>query len=139
MLRSLAYALAALFTLGCTREPEPAPVVEPAAGPQAQLTEKEALGKILFFDRNLSLKGNQACSSCHLPEAGWSGDNSAINAHGAAGGNPATQRRSEDQTAQDQGHPPGPGCPHCICSGVGNTRTTSIGNNTNVFSFIYWF
>jgi len=50
----------------------------------AELTAKEALGKRLFFDSNLSLKGNQACSSCHLPEAGFSGDNSAINAHGAA-------------------------------------------------------
>jgi len=55
----------------------------PGAG-VAALTAKEALGKQLFFDPNLSLKGNQACSSCHLPAAGWSGDNSAINAHGAA-------------------------------------------------------
>jgi len=51
---------------------------------QAALSAKETLGKLLFFDRNLSLNGNQACSSCHLPEAGWSGDDSAINAHGAA-------------------------------------------------------
>ena len=50
----------------------------------ADLTAKEAFGKRLFFDRNLSLKGNQSCSSCHLLEAGWSGDDSAINAHGAA-------------------------------------------------------
>jgi len=55
----------------------------PGAG-VAALTAKETLGKQLFFDPNLSLKGNQACSSCHLPDAGWSGDNSAINAHGAA-------------------------------------------------------
>jgi cytochrome c peroxidase len=55
----------------------------PGAG-LADLTPKETLGKRLFFDRNLSLKGNQACSSCHLPAAGWSGDDSAINAHGAA-------------------------------------------------------
>jgi cytochrome c peroxidase len=50
----------------------------------AGLSDKEALGKLLFFDRNLSLNGNQACSSCHLPAAGWSGDDSATNAHGAA-------------------------------------------------------
>jgi cytochrome c peroxidase len=50
----------------------------------AELTTKEALGKRLFFDSSLSLKGNQACSSCHLPDAGWSGDDSATNAHGAA-------------------------------------------------------
>jgi cytochrome c peroxidase len=48
------------------------------------LTETEALGKRLFFDPGLSLNGNQACSTCHLPAAGWSGDDSQINAHGAA-------------------------------------------------------
>jgi cytochrome c peroxidase len=84
MLRFLTFAFAGLFILGCTREPEPKRVVEAAAGPQAELTEKEALGKMLFFDRNLSLKGNQSCSTCHLPAAGWSGDDSRINAHGAA-------------------------------------------------------
>jgi cytochrome c peroxidase len=55
----------------------------PGAG-IAGLTAKETLGKRLFFDTRLSLKGNQACSSCHLPAAGWSGDDSAVNAHGAA-------------------------------------------------------
>ena len=50
----------------------------------AELTARAALGKLLFFDRNLSLNGNQACASCHLPEAGWGGDDSEINAHGAA-------------------------------------------------------
>ena len=48
-----------------------------------ELTAKEAFGKLLFFDRNLSLESNQSCSTCHLREAGWSGDDSAINAHGA--------------------------------------------------------
>jgi len=50
----------------------------------AELTEKEALGKALFFDQSLSLNGNQSCASCHAPEAGWSGDDPVINAHGAA-------------------------------------------------------
>jgi len=50
----------------------------------AELTAKEVFGKLLFFDRNLSLRGNQSCASCHLPEAGWSGDKPEINAHGAA-------------------------------------------------------
>lgn len=48
-----------------------------------ELSDKEAFGKILFFDKNLSLNGNQACASCHLPDAGWTGDKSIINAHGA--------------------------------------------------------
>jgi cytochrome c peroxidase len=49
----------------------------------AGLTPKETLGKLLFFDGQLSLKGNQSCASCHVPEAGWSGADSAVNAHGA--------------------------------------------------------
>lgn len=35
------------------------------------LTAKEALGKKLFFDENLSEPNGQACASCHLPSAGF--------------------------------------------------------------------
>ena len=49
----------------------------------AGLTPKETLGKLLFFDERLSLNGNQSCASCHLPEAGWTGADSAVNARGA--------------------------------------------------------
>lgn len=47
------------------------------------LTAKEALGKALFFDEDLSLNGNQSCASCHAPEVGWVGPDLSINAHGA--------------------------------------------------------
>jgi cytochrome c peroxidase len=50
----------------------------------AGLSDKELLGKTLFFDPNLSLNNNQACATCHLAGAGWTGNNPAINAHGAA-------------------------------------------------------
>ncbi len=53
------------------------------ASAQGALTDKEALGKALFFDENLSLNGNQSCATCHAPEAGWTGPDSAINAHGS--------------------------------------------------------
>lgn len=33
----------------------------------AGLTPKQELGKILYFDQNLSLNRNQACASCHFP------------------------------------------------------------------------
>ncbi len=33
----------------------------------AELTEKDQLGKILYFDEYLSLNHNQSCASCHLP------------------------------------------------------------------------
>ena len=35
------------------------------------LTDQEQLGRFLYFDENLSLNQNQACASCHLPEAGF--------------------------------------------------------------------
>lgn len=41
------------------------------------------MGKALFFDTNLSNPVGQSCSSCHDPEAGFTGPNSAINAAGA--------------------------------------------------------
>ena len=47
------------------------------------LTDKEQLGKDIFFDQNLSLNGNQSCATCHAPEAGWTGPDSEINAGGA--------------------------------------------------------
>ncbi len=48
-----------------------------------KLTPAEQLGKSLFFDKNLSLKRNQSCATCHDPEAGWTGPDNKINAHGA--------------------------------------------------------
>lgn len=52
------------------------------AAAQAPLTDKEALGKAIFFDQNLSLNKNQACAACHSPEAGWTGASPGINLHG---------------------------------------------------------
>jgi cytochrome c peroxidase len=43
----------------------------------------EELGKLIFFDENLSSNANQACVSCHDPAAGWTGPLSDINAQGA--------------------------------------------------------
>lgn len=49
----------------------------------SSLTPEEELGKLLFFDENLSVNGNQSCASCHHPEAGWTGPLTNTNAHGA--------------------------------------------------------
>ena len=38
------------------------------------------LGKLLLFDRNLSVNRNEACVFCHMPETGWTGPISALNA-----------------------------------------------------------
>jgi cytochrome c peroxidase len=51
-----------------------------AAG--ADLTPIQELGRQIFFDTQLSLRKNQSCASCHVPEAGWVGDDSKINEGG---------------------------------------------------------
>lgn len=45
-----------------------------------ELDPKEELGKLLFFDQNLSVNGKQACATCHAPETGFTGPDSDINA-----------------------------------------------------------
>jgi cytochrome c peroxidase len=47
------------------------------------LTPQEALGKSIFFDRNLSINGNQSCAACHDPAAGWTGPDATLNAMGS--------------------------------------------------------
>ncbi len=55
----------------------------PATGSTQTLTDKEQLGKSIFFDNNLSINGNQSCAACHAPKAGWTGPDPSINAIGA--------------------------------------------------------
>ena len=65
-------ALAAAFLLAAT-------VVAPAA----ELSPKQTLGKMLFFDTSLSGNGTQSCADCHAPEVGFTGPDAAANAGGA--------------------------------------------------------
>src|SRR5260370_588874 len=37
------------------------------------------LGKIIFYDKELSVKRNETCAFCHMPETGFSGPVSALN------------------------------------------------------------
>jgi cytochrome c peroxidase len=53
------------------------------AAAQSPLTDKQQVGKDIFFDQNLSLNGNQSCATCHAPEAGWTGPDAMTNLHGA--------------------------------------------------------
>lgn len=46
------------------------------------LSDKEQLGKSIFFDENLSINQNQSCAACHAPQAGWTGPDTSINTHG---------------------------------------------------------
>jgi cytochrome c peroxidase len=66
-----------LFCGGQTEEPE---VSEMAAAQSPQLTAQEQLGKMLFFDANLSSPPGQSCATCHGPAVGFTGPDSQINA-----------------------------------------------------------
>jgi cytochrome c peroxidase len=46
------------------------PMPVPTGNPQT--AEKAELGKMLFFDPRLAANGQMACSTCHLPEKGFS-------------------------------------------------------------------
>jgi len=54
-----------------------------AIGSAAALTDKEKLGKEIFFDKKLSINKNQACAACHGPEVGFTGPDSIINVMGS--------------------------------------------------------
>ncbi|WP_347312952.1 cytochrome-c peroxidase [Defluviimonas sp. SAOS-178_SWC] len=49
----------------------------------AEMTALESLGKSVFFDPNLSVNGNQSCSSCHDPDQGFSSPHGHFSENGA--------------------------------------------------------
>jgi len=59
------------------------PVMVTADSSGGGLSPIERLGKRIFFDQRLSLNRNQACSSCHDPDVGWTGPKTEFNAHGS--------------------------------------------------------
>jgi cytochrome c peroxidase len=50
-----------------------------AAPPDNQVQQTELLGKLLMFDKQLSVNRNEACAFCHTPEAGFAGGVSELN------------------------------------------------------------
>jgi cytochrome c peroxidase len=59
------------------------PVVLMAGSNDGGLSPIEQLGKKIFFDKKLSIRQNQACATCHVPDVGWVGDKPRFNEHGA--------------------------------------------------------
>jgi len=57
-------------------------LIATTAAPAAALSPIENLGSKLFFDSSLSVNGTQSCATCHAPEAGFVGPDSAVNAGG---------------------------------------------------------
>ena len=50
-----------------------------AAPPDNQVQQIELLGKLLLYDKHLSVNRNQACAFCHMPETGFTGPVSELN------------------------------------------------------------
>jgi len=53
-----------------------APVV---GADKVSLSAKEQVGKLLFFDKNLSVPEGQSCAVCHGPEVGFTGPDEELN------------------------------------------------------------
>jgi cytochrome c peroxidase len=47
--------------------------------PDNQVQQIELLGKLMLFDKELSVNRNEACAFCHMPETGFTGPISEIN------------------------------------------------------------
>ena len=65
-LKVLGLASCALLFTACTNSADVS-----KAKLQADLKAKEELGKVLYFDKNLSKNRTQSCSTCHNPEFGF--------------------------------------------------------------------
>jgi cytochrome c peroxidase len=50
-----------------------------SALPDNQVQQIELLGKLLLYDKNLSVNRNEACAFCHMPETGFTGPISELN------------------------------------------------------------
>ncbi|MDB5073490.1 MAG: putative methylamine utilization protein MauG [Candidatus Eremiobacteraeota bacterium] len=55
----------------------------------------ELLGKLIFFDRHLSVNGNEACAFCHMPQTGFTGGVQAFNTSTVAYPGSVRQRFSQ--------------------------------------------
>jgi cytochrome c peroxidase len=50
-----------------------------ATPPDNQVQQIELLGKLLLYDKQLSVNRNEACTFCHMPGAGFTGPVSELN------------------------------------------------------------
>jgi len=69
--------LSSILTASGCRAPEPGES-PPGDAAMAELTQKESLGRLLFFDPMLSTPPGQACSHCHSPAAGFGDPNQLL-------------------------------------------------------------
>jgi cytochrome c peroxidase len=58
---------------------EDATLARLANPPDNQVQQVELLGKLMLYDKNLSVNRNEACAFCHTPETGFTGPVSELN------------------------------------------------------------
>src|SRR3989440_11997692 len=76
-----------------------------AAPPDNQIQQIELLGKLMLYDKDLSVNRNEACAFCHMPETGFTGPVSELNR--ATGAYPGSVRtRFSDRKPQSHAYAP---------------------------------
>jgi cytochrome c peroxidase len=76
-----------------------------AAPPDNQIQQIELLGKLMLYDKNLSVYRNEACAFCHMPETGFTGPVSELN--GTTGSYPGSVRtRFSNRKPQSHAYAP---------------------------------
>ena len=75
------------------------------AAPDNQVQQIELLGKLMLFDKELSVNRNEACAFCHMPETGFTGPISELNR--TTGSYPGSVRtRFSDRKPQTHSYAP---------------------------------
>jgi cytochrome c peroxidase len=76
-----------------------------AALPDNQIQRIELLGKLMLYDKDLSVNRNEACAFCHMPETGFTGPVSELNR--TTGAYPGSVRtRFSDRKPQSHAYAP---------------------------------
>jgi cytochrome c peroxidase len=76
-----------------------------AVPPDNQVQQIELLGKLMLYDKQLSVNRNQACAFCHMPETGFTGPVSELNR--TTGSYPGSVRtRFSDRKPQSHAYAP---------------------------------
>jgi len=76
-----------------------------AAPPDNQVQQIELLGKLMLYDKHLSVNRNEACAFCHMPETGFTGPVSELNR--TTGSYPGSARtRFSDRKPQSHAYAP---------------------------------
>src|SRR5436309_5653663 len=108
-----------------------------AAPPDNLVQQVELLGKMMLYDKHLSVNRNEACAFCHMPETGFTGPVSELNR--TTGSYPGSVRtRFSDRKPQSHAYAPlapvlhyNPGQAHPVGGNFWDMRATGrrLGNS----------